>query len=110
MKTELTKEQSQHLIELGVPKEKASRRHIDLTLAEYRTFTLADLLEILESMEEGDFTIIHWKDGGQDVWTGEIDDCVHLYSYSDELIEVLYEHTVCAIKYGYLKFGKSNLN
>ena len=102
MKTELTTEQSQHLIELGVPKEKA-RCELPIGDGEY-VFRLTDLLEILESMKDGDFTIKHWKDGEQDIWTCEIDGCVYSYSYSYELIDVLYKQTVRAIELGHLKF------
>lgn len=48
MKTELTKEQSKHLIDLGVPKYKASNRMITTTTNEcWNQFILTDLLEIL---------------------------------------------------------------
>lgn len=57
MKTELTTEQSQHLIDLGVPKEKASEigyelsgkslGGVELPPVEVPVFTLPDLLEIL---------------------------------------------------------------
>lgn len=62
MKEQLTKEQSQHLIELGVPKDKASRciseggnsdvfrvdgGYITKRGTVYSIFTLIDLLEIL---------------------------------------------------------------
>lgn len=107
MKTELTTEQSQHLIEFGVPDEKASlcEQAFDDGYRKNPIFTLTDVLEILESMKDCDFIIKHWKEDGQDVWTGEIvEECVNWYSHSDELIDVLYELTVGAIKYKYLKF------
>lgn len=114
MKTELTTEQSNHLIELGVPKELASSSTyvesgkfvagIELPPVETPIFKLDDLLEILESMKDCDFTIKHWKDGEQDVWTCEIEERVNSHSYSHELIDALYELTVWCLKEQHLKF------
>lgn len=47
MKIELTKEQSEHLIELGVPKEKANAKISYGFLGYDPIFRLTDLLEIL---------------------------------------------------------------
>lgn len=47
MKDELTIEQSQELIELGISEESASLGYVDSQRKEWSIFTLADLLDIL---------------------------------------------------------------
>lgn len=119
MKTQLTKEQSQHLIDLGVPKEKASIRHIELTLEEYQVFNLTDLLGILpkeiEYKEEifslmCPIDITYGIDTSEDpnVWVASYDDYGETGFESQfchkELIDSLYELCVWTIENGYLKF------
>ena len=103
MKTNLTKEESAHLIELGVPKEKASRRHIELTLEEYRVFDLTDLLDILPK-EIGSHSCISidWN-FITEKWDVDYD-CTQGSGYgAKELIDALYELLCWVITNKYLK-------
>ena len=100
MKTELTTEQSQHLIELGVPECFAS--HID-----YRKnsiFTLENLLKILPKEIEGYGTrIIKYNP----IWGMEMafyDRADMVPCKAEELIDALYELTVWCLKKQHLKF------
>ena len=103
MKTHLTKEQSQRLMELGVPREKASRKHIELTLEEYRTFDLCDLLEILPKFVGQSGLDIHV------IATGEWQAMFYAYHPSSkiapELIDALYE-LACWYYWEFLKREK----
>lgn len=136
MKTELTTEQSAHLIELGVPKEMASEvenggagNEVDKYIY---TFTLTDLLEILpkeikipvmdEILEEPEYYIkyriaFEWNssDFGQTppkyiAYYKEVSWVAHDTPFikfkSDELIDALYE-LVC---WYYEKFLKNKKN
>lgn len=112
MKTELTTEQSQHLIELGVPANKASmtsnQLHGDPYYNDYYQciFTLTDLLEILPkeigkpyAPEDKENLVVFWLD---DVWTAAY--AMIREFYAEELIDALYELTVWCIENGHLKF------
>lgn len=116
MKTELTIQQSEHLIKLGVPKEIASVKEDMYGPA---LFTLTDLLEILPK-------VIEVKDINQyneeynckayiyQEWIGKYEvgykiPTLTLVNYidkfhSEELIDALYELTVWCIENGHLKF------
>lgn len=116
MKTKLTKEQSTHLIELGVPYTKAGGRDVEYTDHIPRRlpiFTIIDLLEILpKEIDISKFYMIR-RDGEWDVgycyYNGD-----ELYPFHDldfdsfkhkeELIDALYELTVWSIENGHLKF------
>lgn len=106
MKTELTVEQSKHLIDLGVQDFPSEVEMKDGKL--YSVFTLTDLLEILpkeEKVNNSTFNLeIHFYN-----------DIVHVIyciggifplaiKESKELIDALYELTVWCIENGYLKF------
>lgn len=119
MKTQLTKEQSQHLIDLGVPKEKASifRISCDVRVTGYRDeylFTLQNLLEILpkyleykvdETIGAANFVtqwnnrFLHYEAGYDlyDMWNKS-------HYCAIELIDSLYELLCWTIENGYLKF------
>ena len=110
MKTQLTKEQSQHLIDLGVPKEKTSQE--DWTSYSpigvgfrYPIFTLTDLLEVLPKEIEGEEYVEYLRIGyttdrkWQCYYT-----CFEDYFYGKELIDALYELAYWTIENGYLKF------
>lgn len=115
MKTKLTKEQSQHLIDLGVPKEKASIKKIEEIRIVKNTevydwcyqFTLNDLFEILPEYLKGDtwglidkIMMRHDKKSGW--WWAGYNGNAHFAS--NEPIDALYKLTVWCIKNGYLKF------
>lgn len=120
MKTELTKEQSQHLIDLGVPEKMASCELVESMEQVYgdkpriKIFTQTDLLEMLpkyiDCEVEGtkyaaDFVFfwnnrfLHYEAGYDlfDMWDKS-------HRCTDELIDALYELTVWCIANGYLKF------
>lgn len=113
MKTELTTEQSLHLIELGVPKEKASELQEwedDLSKWTHRgdpIFTLTDLLEILpkeikiENKEyrlitefSSQYTFAFYYRGNTPSLGRQL---------NEEFIDALYELTVWCIKNKHLK-------
>lgn len=111
MKTELTKEQSAHLIKLGVPKIKATCE-IPIGDGEY-VFRLTDLLEILPKEIESKYGLTPititfggiCKGEGVDKWFAYYDDVIEtLENCAEDLIDALYELTVWAIKNGHLKF------
>lgn len=127
MKTQLTKEQSQHLIDLGVPKEKASEFGIDdysssspinggliIYGDDYPIFTLTDLLEILpkeidlkfsdERIAHSYFKITVYKN--EWIASYEFYEPVQgAYTVKkEELIDSLYELCVWCLENGYLKF------
>lgn len=104
MKTQLTKEQSAHLINLGVPKEKASEFDHDCRVD---VFSLTDLLEILpKEIEYQDLKYqirIEWDeewyaDYVEDGYSGVIT------AKAEELIDALYELCVWCLESKYLKF------
>lgn len=116
MKTELTTEQSKHLIELGVPANKASttsnQLHGDPYYNDYyqEIFKLTDLLKILpKTLTCEHFYIcplmIMYDYEGNKLWIATYDDFDSLdYFKSEELIDALYELTIWCIKKGHLKF------
>lgn len=104
MKTQLTKEQSKHLIELGVPKEKAGIKHIELTLEEYRVFSLTDLLSILPNNIGDRNRIVESGERGHFAYYCGANGSIGWKPAKAELIDSLYELCVWCIEYGYLKF------
>lgn len=110
MKTELTTEQSQHLIELGVPKAKANEVIFNPNNDDYDfVFKLTDLLEILPKEIDGlnDITIQHTLHG----WHCGYGHCAEYNGFflatqycKDELIDSLYELLCWCIENGHLKF------
>lgn len=108
MKTCLDKTQSQHLIDLGVPKEKAS---IEQDMYGPALFTLTDLLEILPKEIEGRY-INHslcmnygcdMPESEHNLWFAYYDDLNDLEpKYAKELIDSLYELCVWCLKSKYL--------
>lgn len=133
MKTQLTKEQSQHLIDLGVPREKASGIDIDnfdnmvLLAAEAMAnsnrdktirslsspiFKLDDLLEILPKEIKGEEVNNEYKEALLSIdymdkgWNCAYNGLVYKggISYNKELIDALYELTVWCLGKKYLKF------
>lgn len=115
MKTELTTEQSQHLIELGVPKEKASIKKIDEIRIvnnnevydwSYK-FKLTDILEILpKEMENGKYVLMIEFNGQYTfAYYYRINEKLLGYKRNKELIDVLYE-LACWYYGEYLKSEK----
>lgn len=131
MKTQLTKEQSKHLIELGVPKWRVQEiKPLDVSLKDWiPNITLTDLLEILpkeikapvfyDDLEEPEYytkyrIAFEWDSND----FGQIEPQYHAFykeiafvpgGYlakfsSDELIDALYELTVWCAENSYLKF------
>lgn len=125
MKTQLTKEQSQHLIELGVPFNKASVSYSTASIGsgirgiikseQYYIFTLTDILEILPKYLDckfdgvvyaADFTFrwnnrfLHYEAGYDlyDMWDKS-------HYCAEELIDALYELLCWVIENGYLKLN-----
>lgn len=119
MKTRLTKEESAHLISLGVPKEKASEELIEnIYQKEYdeprpKIFTLVDILSMLPkviryktSVEDINITaelIIHWRDTLR-TWEVAYGYAVPPHINNEELIDALYELCVECLENKYLKF------
>lgn len=116
MKTKLTTEQSAHLIELGVPREKAS---LILPIASYEIedilvtngkpiFTLTNLLEILPKDIYTDrdypFRIESWFVECAVVWDIQYVGIAESFIQNKELIDALYELVVWCIENGHLKF------
>ena len=102
MKRNLTKEQSAQLIELGVPREKASAIE-QIPDYDYPIFTVADLLEILpkEIKGCGVRNVIFYP-----TWRVEMafyDRTGMIPCKSKELIDALYKLLCWVIEYGYLK-------
>ena len=110
MKTELTKEQSRHLIDLGVPEKMATRNDYEIEMFDYPVFTLTDLLKILPKEIKTEDNI-YWQ---TILWTGtsyfvgyrnhNTDRWLYQVCLKDELIDALYELTVWCIENGHLKF------
>lgn len=119
MKTQLIKEQSQHLINLGVPKEKASayayvdshqyKGGIELPPVQVPIFTLTDFLEILPKEIE-DIETDWWLEflmgysAPQHKWIvgyhaiSDKDRGVQFTRNSTELIDALYELCVWCLE------------
>ena len=109
MKTELTTEQSQHLIELGVPPPNSEicihrpfphHKLVDT----YKVFKLEDLLEILPKEIAGEEYVEYLRIGyttdrkWQCYYT-----CFEDYFYGTELINSLYELCVWCLTNNYIK-------
>ena len=113
MKDRLTKSQSERLIELGIPKEKASVKHIELTLEEYRVFSLVDLLSILPkevdiTLSDGSINHAYLKILGYgDEWNASYEHYEpHQGAYTSkhkELIDCIYGLLEDGIKYKFIK-------
>ena len=119
MKTELTTEQSQHLIELGVPIKYCTGEVYAKQLLtpnggviEYKLFTLADLLgilpnKILYNHDDCFLMIIRDVYGNYTVgYAFETFDGPIFCNYCEfggELIDALYELTVWCLENGYIK-------
>lgn len=106
MKPQLTREESQHLIDLGIPEEKASVRHIELTLEEYRVFNLTDLLEILpkEIDNHHSLNICYIRNQWWSEYISYITEEAIVQKEGIELIDSLYELCVWCLESKYLKF------
>ena len=112
MKTQLTIEQSKHLIELGVPKEKASipLDYIDVIYPNIFIFTLIDLLEILPK-EIYIFDTPYYLNM---VKTPKYSECFYAccniryiiegFNKSDELIDALYKLFIWAFENNYISW------
>lgn len=116
MNTSLTKEQSQHLIDLGVPKEKASEKvHVKIENSEgynwFPIFNLIDLLNILpKTLEEDPEIYFHLR------MTSRIDEWVvgyynfgvpYFYDkvfHREELIDALYDLAVYCLEWKVINF------
>ena len=116
MKTQLTKEQSKHLIELGIDENKAtySDNVYDWSINDYpRYFTLTDLLEILpkeifdEDLYSQNYLVLEitntrlWHVG----YAHEISYegyCFLIGRFADELIDTLYELVCWCLENKYL--------
>lgn len=116
MKTELTVEQSQHLIELGVPKGKANEVIFNPNVNEFDfVFRLTDLLQILPNVMHKEKQAYHynlvmyWAEEEKKwrVTYDAIGDNMGSET-ATELIDALYELTVWCIENKHLKFYKSN--
>lgn len=113
MKTVLTREQSDKLLELGVPADKAgiTLHNVQFTHTTY-IFTLTDLLQILPNnirVENNDYRAY--------LEISAVEDNLYYVSYeyvefggaveiknASELIDALYELLLWVIEEGYLKF------
>lgn len=114
MKIRLTREESQHLIDLGAPKEKASENTLETrdycppymnTIRDmsYPIFTLTDLLEILpKEIAKGQNIEMDW---GSDIWSVNYVNNISSISQAEELIDALYKLT-CWYYGEYLKKEK----
>lgn len=103
MKKRLTKEQSAHLISLGVPKEKASDKISYGFLGYDPIFNLTDLLGILPKEMFGSDINMEWHKIPQKwmvcyAWKS------NTVFFKEELIDALYELCVWTIENKYLKF------
>lgn len=87
MKAQLTKEQSQHLFELGISKEKATGIDYSNPILSYieRVFTLTDLLEILPKEIKFKNTVYSIEIGWNKFW----DRWVVRYENTSEVIPSL---------------------
>lgn len=112
MKTTLTKTQSERLIKLGVPKEKASIKYIEeIRIVKSHEvydwawqFTLTDLLEMLPKEIENRFCInIDWN-FLTETWGVDYDYTEGSFHSAKELIDSLYKLCVWTIENKYLKF------
>lgn len=116
MKTKLTKEESAHLINLGVPKEKASDKEAIIdrkgdgfpTITGYASiFRLTDLLEILPKEIELERKPKHFAQLSilyrLERWWVEYQDITLSVRIKEELIDALYELTIWCIENKHLK-------
>lgn len=109
MKTELTTEQSLHLIKLGVSKVKASTWTKDKII-----FRLTDLLEILpkeifdEFLYNQNYLIMEYTGTQWHIGYGHIIPYEGYFflveKFKEEEIDALYELTIWCIENGHLKF------
>lgn len=111
MKTELTKEQSQRLRKLGVPKEKASGKISYGFLGYDPIFRLTDLLDILPKVlhKEGlayDYNLEMWWQEDMKEWLVTYDAIGDNAGsvFAEELIDGLYRLLCQTIENGHLKF------
>lgn len=114
MKTLLNRKQTKHLIDLGVPEDKATYFDDDWDLNKYpRYFTLTDLLEILPNKISYNYDscflmIIRDVYGNYSVGyafeTFEGPTFCNGCEFGGELIDALYALTVWCIENGHLKF------
>lgn len=113
MKDKLTKEQSAHLISLGVPKEKATGNYSEIEIFDYPVFTLTDILEILP--KEIDYynrpcELSIWFNRTYQKWyVGYLDFSIFLEEtrfMKEELIDSLYSLCVFCLENKLLKFEK----
>lgn len=110
MKTQLTKEQSEHLLALGVPKRYATilpSSYVD-EIPEV-IITLTDLLEILpHTIDKGasiKYLVIKGYSNEHCVsYYFGIDNTISVSFRCKELIDALYELLIWTIEEGYLKF------
>lgn len=135
MKTELTKEQSQHLIDLGVPEKMASSELVESMEQVYgdkpriKIFTQTDLLEMLpkviriDAKDEFEYLTKRIGCNGNrpyyqtikynfyEKWTisYECDNSLNCgcleYFVAEECIDALYNMAVWCIKNGFIKFN-----
>lgn len=112
MKTQLTIEQSNKLLQLGVPTEKASipLEYIEVALPNTFIFTLTDLLDTLpkeiinEENQRNNFYLNFGYIRNEWVVTYENIDVAIVNIGAKELIDSLYELLIWTIAEGYLKF------
>lgn len=115
MKTQLTKEQSKHLIDLGVNEDMATYfdNEYDWSINDYpRYFTLIDLLEILPKEIKGEEVNNEYKEALLSIdymdkgWNCAYNGLVYKggISYNKKLIDALYELTVWCLENSYLTF------
>lgn len=99
MKTELTTEQSQHLLDLGVPKEKASIWNKDKTIFKLQDFLNGEILpkEIDDEETEWWMELSIKYSAPQQKWFVAYhalnEDGVSFARHSEELIDALYQMT-----------------
>lgn len=117
MKTELTAEQSQHLIDLGVPEEMASfcEQMFDDGYRKNPIFNLTDLLEMLPNYiykhdgfrNRQYLRYIRWCGGWHEAYyyCSEVPFTLNPIIHSEELIDALYE-LVCWYYGEFLKSEK----
>ncbi len=122
MKTELTIEQSQRLIELGVNPDLASKKvikkyQITENEIQYAIFSLTDLLEILPKhiIVDDEECYIRYSVCSMGEWEATYDPERWLYAnradvaYADELIDALYKLLIWVISNRLIKFRGKDL-
>lgn len=102
MKEELTSEQSQHLIELGVPAEKATSIE---QVPDYDNpiFRLTDLLEILQKYKKINKPLTIKYDVCEEKWSVSYAGLARKYR-AEELIDALYQLAVQCVNGGFLEY------